>query len=84
MYDRTVKPIPPRPSTGMRYRIESLIGITGAKMAKYRPSWGEIILSPLNIVWRPHLLGALVFEVLQASFLFHFVTNRMPGNALRF
>ena len=63
MYDRTLKPIPPRPSTGMRYRIESLIGITGAKMAKYRSSWYEVILSPFNVVWRPHLLGVLIFEV---------------------
>ena len=66
MYDRTVKPIPQRPSTGMRYRIESLIGTTGAKMAKYRSSWYEIILSPFNIVWRPHLLGAVIFEVLRS------------------
>ncbi|KIM88318.1 hypothetical protein PILCRDRAFT_3335 [Piloderma croceum F 1598] len=62
MYDRTVKPIPQRPSTGIRYRVESLIGITGAEMAKYRSSWHEIILSPFNIVWRPHLLGAVIFE----------------------
>jgi hypothetical protein len=64
MYDRTVKPIPQPPSTGMRYRIESLIGITGIKMAKYRSSWHEIIFSPFNIVWRPHLFGVLIFEVL--------------------
>lgn len=64
MYDRTVKPVPKPPSTGMRYRVESLLGITGAKMAKYRPPWHEIILSPLNIVWRPHLLGVLIFEVI--------------------
>ena len=69
MYDRTVKPIPQRPSTGMRYRVESLIGITGAEMAKYRSSWHEIILSPFDIVWRPHLLGAVIFEVLR-SFTF--------------
>jgi hypothetical protein len=65
MYDRTVKPIPQRPSTGMRYRIESLIGMTGVKMAKYRSSWFEVIMSPFNVVWRPHLLGILVFEVRQ-------------------
>ncbi|KAF8918897.1 MFS general substrate transporter [Mucidula mucida] len=62
MYDRTVKPIPEAQTTGLRYRIESLIGITGVKMAKYRISWTESILSPLNVVWRPHLLGILIFE----------------------
>ncbi|KAK0452387.1 MFS general substrate transporter [Armillaria borealis] len=62
MYDRTVKPIPEPPTTGLRYRIETLVGITGIKMAKYRVSWTESILSPINVVWRPHLLGALLFE----------------------
>ncbi|KAK0220214.1 major facilitator superfamily domain-containing protein [Armillaria fumosa] len=61
MYDRNVKPIP-EPPTGLRYRIETLVGITGIKMAKYRISWTESILSPINVVWRPHLLGALLFE----------------------
>ncbi|KAJ7255229.1 major facilitator superfamily domain-containing protein [Mycena rebaudengoi] len=68
MYDRTVKPIPPKPSTGLRYRIESLIGITGLKMAKYRISWTEAIISPINVFWRPHLFGIMVFE----AFLFGF------------
>ncbi|KAL0958247.1 hypothetical protein HGRIS_000401 [Hohenbuehelia grisea] len=68
MYDRTVKPIPPRPTTGLRYRIETLIGITGSKMAKYRTSWKESILSPLNVVWRPHLLAILFFEALLFGF----------------
>jgi MFS family permease len=68
MYDRTCRPIPERPSTGLRYRIESLVGITGLKMQKYRISWTEAILSPLNVVWRPHLLGILVFEAMVFGF----------------
>lgn len=63
MYDRTVKPIPARPSEGLRYRIETLIGITGVKMAKYRDSWSESILAIFTIVWRPHVLSLLIFEV---------------------
>ncbi|KAI0039273.1 MFS general substrate transporter, partial [Auriscalpium vulgare] len=39
MYDRKVKPIPPRPSHGLRYRVETLLGVTGAKMAKHRATW---------------------------------------------
>ncbi len=62
MYDRTVKPIPEPHTTGFRYRIETLVGITGTKMARYRVSWTESILSPINVVWRPHLLGILLFE----------------------
>jgi len=68
MYDRTVKPIPARPTTGLRYRIESLIGLTGLKMAKYRISWTEAILSPFNVVWRPHILSILLFEALLFGF----------------
>ncbi|KDQ22296.1 hypothetical protein PLEOSDRAFT_1023405, partial [Pleurotus ostreatus PC15] len=37
IYDRTVVPIPSRrPTTGRRYRVETLVGITGVKMSKYR------------------------------------------------
>ena len=63
MYDRTLSPIPePAAQGGLRYRLESLVGITGYKMAKYRPSWSDVILSPLNLIWRPHLLIILTFE----------------------
>ncbi|KAK7451024.1 hypothetical protein VKT23_012699 [Stygiomarasmius scandens] len=61
MYDRGVKGAP-EPGSGLRYRIETLIGITGYRMAKYRASWREAIMSQLDIVWRPHMLGILIFE----------------------
>ncbi|KAJ6576350.1 MFS general substrate transporter [Mycena sp. CBHHK59/15] len=78
MYDRTVKPIPPRPTTGLRYRIETLVGITGVKMMKYRVSWTEAIISPFNVFWRPHLFGLLVFE----AFLFGFGIGINVTNAV--
>ncbi|KAK0192754.1 major facilitator superfamily domain-containing protein [Armillaria mellea] len=62
MYDRTVKPIPEPATSGFRYKIETLLGVTGIKMARYRVSWTESILSPINVVWRPQLLGILLFE----------------------
>ncbi|KAG6906435.1 hypothetical protein DXG01_013940 [Tephrocybe rancida] len=68
IYDRTVKPIPERPSTGLRYRVETLIGITGVKMAKYRASWTESIITPFNVVWRPHLMMILWFEAMVFGF----------------
>ncbi|KAJ7636997.1 major facilitator superfamily domain-containing protein [Roridomyces roridus] len=68
MYDRTVKPIPARPSTRLRYRIETLVGLTGLKMQKYRLSWTQSFLSPFNVVWRPHILSLLVFEALLFGF----------------
>jgi len=64
IYDRTVRPTIPEPTTtGLRYRVETLIGITGWKMARYRPSWGQSSMAILHVVWRPHLLSVLVFEV---------------------
>lgn len=62
MYDRGLKPIPEPPTTGLRYRAETLLGLTGVNMAKYRDSWYQAIASPLRIVWRPQLIGILFFE----------------------
>jgi hypothetical protein len=64
MYDRGVKHLPSRQTGRLRYRIETLVGITGAKMAKYRVTWYEAVSAPFKLVWRPHLLSILVFEVL--------------------
>ena len=64
MYDRSIKPIPEAPSSvGLNGRIYALIGITGYKMSKYRPSWAASVWSPLNVIWRPQLLSILIFEV---------------------
>ncbi|KAJ7885113.1 MFS general substrate transporter [Mycena olivaceomarginata] len=90
MYDRTVRPIPERPTTGLRYRIESLVGLTGLKMQKYRISWTEAIISPLNVVWRPHILSILVFEAMLFGFSIGInVTNAVflgspPSSRVRF
>ncbi|PIL36218.1 MFS general substrate transporter [Ganoderma sinense ZZ0214-1] len=64
MYDRKLpnpRPIP-RPESALRYRIETLIGITGSRMSKYRDTWRTAVFSILNVVWRPHLLMILLFE----------------------
>ncbi|KAF9003398.1 MFS general substrate transporter [Cyathus striatus] len=68
MYDRTVKPIPEPTTTGLRYKIETLIGITGHKMSKYRMPWKQSIFSIFNVVWRPHLLMILLFEAMVFGF----------------
>uniref|UniRef100_A0A8H7XQ35 MFS general substrate transporter n=1 Tax=Psilocybe cubensis TaxID=181762 RepID=A0A8H7XQ35_PSICU len=68
MYDRTLKPIPLPTSTGLRLRIENLVGITGMRMQKYRISWFESVVSPLRLVWRPHLLMVLIFEAMVFGF----------------
>jgi len=69
MYDRTISPIPePAAEGGLRYRIETLVGITGYKMAKYRVTWSDAISSPFKVVWRPQILIILVFEALVFGF----------------
>ena len=67
LYDRHLKTQPPR-STGLRYRIETLVGITGSRLSNYRSSWQSVIFAPFRIVWRPHLLAILVFEALVFGF----------------
>ncbi|TFK62231.1 MFS general substrate transporter [Pluteus cervinus] len=62
MYDRSLQTVASKPTSTIRYRLETLIGITGYKMAKYRSSWSEVVMAPLRAVWRPHLLGILIFE----------------------
>ncbi|KAL9709913.1 hypothetical protein Ac2012v2_006972 [Leucoagaricus gongylophorus] len=62
MYDRTLNPIPIPETTGLRNHIETLFGITGWKMAKYRPPWKQIVSDPIRMVWRPHVLPVLIFE----------------------
>lgn len=78
MYDRGVKNLPLRSTDGLYYRIETLVGITGLKLAKYRTSWVKAIAAPLKLFWRPHLLGVLVFEVMSLFLilLFHSRTTK--------
>ncbi|KAF8525077.1 MFS general substrate transporter [Hysterangium stoloniferum] len=62
MFDRGLKPVPPRPSSGLKYRINTLIGVTGLQMAKYRTPLWEAIKNPFIVVTRPHLLLVLIYE----------------------
>lgn len=68
MYDRRLVSKPPRTSTGLRYRIETLIGVTGYKMAKFRPRWPEVLLASLDVAWRPQFFFVVLFE----AFVFGF------------
>lgn len=69
MYDRKLpNPRPYAQSSKLVEHFNALLGITGAKMAKYRTSWKDSIFACLNIVWRPHLLMILWFEALLFGF----------------
>ncbi|OSD07822.1 MFS general substrate transporter [Trametes coccinea BRFM310] len=70
MFDRKLpnpRPIP-RPKSRLRYRIETLIGITGWRMAQFRDSWSKAIFACINVVWRPHLFAILLFEAMVFGF----------------
>lgn len=56
MYDRHIHPVPPRPTSGIRYRIETLLGMTGVKMAKHRTALLTSVKDFASIVWRPQFL----------------------------
>lgn len=47
----------------VRRRIETVLGVTGARLAKYRPTWREVSRIWFQLIWRPHLFGILFFEV---------------------
>ncbi|KAG1793718.1 MFS general substrate transporter [Suillus plorans] len=68
MYDRRLASKPLQISTGLRYRFETLIGVTGYKMAKYRPRWPEVLLASLDVVWRPQFFFVVLFEALLFGF----------------
>lgn len=61
IYDRHMNPVPPRHATGLKYRFDSLIGITGVRMAKYRPSLWAGVKSMFDVLWRPHALMMYIF-----------------------
>ena len=49
--------------TGLWNRIKALIGITGFQSARKEPTWKEISIAPLRVIWRPQLFFPLIFEV---------------------
>ncbi|KAG2098981.1 major facilitator superfamily domain-containing protein [Suillus discolor] len=68
MYDRHLASKPLQISMGLRYRFETLIGVTGYKMAKYRPRWPEVLLASLDVAWRPQFFFVVLFEALVFGF----------------
>jgi hypothetical protein len=86
MYDRGLKDLPPRPVDNLRYRIETLVGRTGFRMAKYRATWLEAVSAPFKVLWRPHLLSMLLFEVILLLILGYHSQSTKPhtGRSARF
>ncbi|CAM6101463.1 unnamed protein product [Calypogeia fissa] len=68
LYDRHLKPIPERPTSGLRYRIETLLGVTGWKLRKYRTTMWQATIDIVNVLWRPQFFLTAVIAL--ASFGF--------------
>ncbi|KAF9064973.1 hypothetical protein BDP27DRAFT_1366786 [Rhodocollybia butyracea] len=67
MYDR--RGIRKVMSTGVfRSRFESLVGITGWKTSSLGPTWKELVMRLLRLVWRPHFVGVYIFEAMSFGF----------------
>lgn len=61
MYDRKYYPAPTQPTRGLRRRIETLVGITGVKMYKYRVPILTAMWRPLETLLDPRILLASLF-----------------------
>lgn len=68
LYDRYLRPIPARPTSGLRYRIETLLGVTGWKLRKYRTPMWRAAVDVVDVLWRPHFFPTAVLAL--ASFGF--------------
>ena len=61
MYDRHNSCIPQQAGKGIGYRIQTLIGITGVRMSKYRPPFSRCVLDIFEIFWKPAVILPLLY-----------------------
>lgn len=61
MYDRGLSPIPKPKAKGARLRVESLVGITGVKMKKYRMSFLKSVMQPVLVLIRPNMFAISLY-----------------------
>jgi len=62
LYDRGNPKILDHISKKSSSRIKDLLGLSGAHLAKYRTPWRDLLMCPIQLIWRPHLLSMLVYE----------------------
>ncbi|THU91413.1 MFS general substrate transporter [Dendrothele bispora CBS 962.96] len=67
IYDRKAS-THPNYSQGFLARLKALVGITGWQLAGSGPSWKEVFLAPVNLLWRPHLVGIYVLLAMEFGF----------------
>jgi len=62
LYDRGVPKVLDQLTKKPSSRIKDLLGINGARLAKYRTPWGVLLMRPMRLIWRPHLLSMMIYE----------------------
>ncbi|KAK7451041.1 hypothetical protein VKT23_012716 [Stygiomarasmius scandens] len=67
IYDRKAA-VHPNFSQGFWARFKTLTGVTGWQLASSGPSWKEVILAPINLLWRPHLVGIYTLLAMEFGF----------------
>ncbi|KAI0345576.1 MFS general substrate transporter [Trametopsis cervina] len=70
MYDRRMNApkLSAEYSSRIPMRVQTLIGITGARLARYRSSWADVSRIWIQLTWRPHVFGILFFEAMLFGF----------------
>ena len=63
LYFRSEGQVASSKQTGLWDRVKLLIGITGIQSARKEPTWKEVCIAPLRVVWRPQLFFLLIFQV---------------------
>jgi len=55
MYDRQLNPVPKPNTRGIRRRVETLTGITGIKLRRFRMSFIDAVMQPALVFIRPNM-----------------------------
>jgi hypothetical protein len=61
LYDRKLSPVPKPNTHGVRRRVETLTGITGIKLRRFRMSFWEAVMQPLLVFIRPNMFLMSVY-----------------------
>jgi len=64
LYDRKLSPVPKTNAIGVRKKLETLTGVTGIKLRKYRMSTFQAIMQPFLVFVRPNMIMMSVYIAL--------------------
>ncbi|CEH12912.1 Synaptic vesicle transporter SVOP and related transporters (major facilitator superfamily) [Ceraceosorus bombacis] len=68
LYDRHLDPVPARPTHGLRYRIETLLGLTAWKLRKNRTPMWKAVKEMLEVMFHPQAILCYIFGAIFFGF----------------